>query len=315
MRASPIGLAFDSVDATLEEAEASAAPTHNHPEGVKGAQATALAGFLGRTGSSKATIRAEVERRFGYELGASVPGVRPGYAFDVSCQGTVPAAIIAFLDSWDVGSAIRNAVSLGGDSDTLACIAGGIAHAYYGEVGDAIIGGEDSGPHSWSSTLNLSSLRERVPEELLSVVDEFTDTYPATPHAGRVEDDPRQEIQWLIAHAVQRGLGDQRESPMARAADLVDDEGAAGVGVLATAAVDIAISSASDDHATLPGVQSELSRARDLLAREAMHGLTVDDNSETCTMLRWMRQASVPWSAYELVMCVLRDLSRADETP
>lgn len=314
MRASPVGLAFDSIEATLEEAEASAAPTHNHPEGVKGAQATALAGFLGRTGSSKATIRAEIERRFGYELGASVPGIRPSYAFDVSCQGTVPAAIIAFLDSWDVGSAIRNAVSLGGDSDTLACIAGGIAHAYYGELGDAIIGGEDNEPQSWSTTVSLSSLRERVPGELLTIVDEFTDTYPATPHAGRVEDDPRQNIQWLIAHAVQRGLEDQRNSPMMRAVNLIDAEGGESVGVLATAAMDIAIGAAFDDHTTLPCVQSELSCARDLLVREAMHNLTAEDDSETYRMLRWMRQTSIPWSPYELVMCVLRDLSRAEDT-
>ena len=315
MRASPVGLAFGSIEETLEEAEASAAPTHNHPEGVKGAQATALAAFLGRTGSSKATIRAEVARRFGYELGASVPTIRPSYAFDVSCQGTVPAAIIAFLDSWDVGSAIRNAVSLGGDSDTLACIAGGIAHAYYGELGDAIIGGEDDERHCWSSMVDLSSLRESIPDELLTTVDEFIDRYPVTPHAGRVEDDPQQDMQRLIAHAVQRGLEDPRNSPLMEAVALVDAEGTEGVDVLAAAAVNIAVSTASEDLTSLPCVRLELDHARDLLAQEAMRDLTEDADSETSKMLRWVCQTSTPWSPHELVMCVLRDLSRAYGTP
>lgn len=315
MRASPVGLAFGSVEETLEEAEASAAPTHNHPEGVKGAQATALAAFLGRTGSSKATIRAEVARRFGYELEASVPTIRPSYAFDVSCQGTVPAAIIAFLDSWDVGSAIRNAVSLGGDSDTLACIAGGIAHAYYGELGDAIIGGEDDERHYWSNTVDLSSLRESIPDELLTTVDEFIDRYPETPHAGRVEEDPQQDLQQLIAHAVQRGLEDPGNSPLMEAVALVDAEDTEGVDVLAAAAVDIAVSTASDELTSLPCVRLELDRARDLLAQEAMRDLTMDAHSETFKMVRWVQQTSIPWSPHELVMCVLRDLSRAYGTP
>jgi len=134
MRVSPVGFAFATEDEVLRQAAASAAITHDHPEGIKGAQATALAVFLARTGSGKEAIRAEIARRFGYDLDQSVDDIRPAYAFDVSCQGTVPQAIVAFLDSQSWEDAVRNAVSLGGDSDTLACITGGIAEAFYGGV-------------------------------------------------------------------------------------------------------------------------------------------------------------------------------------
>jgi ADP-ribosylglycohydrolase len=122
----------------LRQARLSAAITHDHPEGIKGAQATALAVYLARTGADKATIRSHIQRQFGYDLAATVDTLRPGYAFDVSCQGTVPAALIAFLDAESYEDAVRNAVSLGGDSDTLACIAGGIAEAFYGGIPDPI---------------------------------------------------------------------------------------------------------------------------------------------------------------------------------
>lgn len=134
MRVSPIGFAFDSVDAVLTEAARSAEISHDHPEGIKGAQATALAVFLARSCRNKDRIRAEVKSRFRYDLDRSVDGIRPSYSFDVSCQGTVPEAIIAFLDSESYEDAVRNAVSLGGDSDTLACITGGIAEAFYGPL-------------------------------------------------------------------------------------------------------------------------------------------------------------------------------------
>lgn len=134
MRVSPVGFAFDSEDAVLREAEASAAITHNHPDGIKGAQATALAVFRARHKMPKEAIRAEIARRFGYDLERTVDGIRAHYAFDVSCQGTVPEAIIAFLDADSWEDAVRNAVSLGGDADTLACITGGIAEAWYGPV-------------------------------------------------------------------------------------------------------------------------------------------------------------------------------------
>lgn len=134
MRASPVGFAFDTVEDVLKEAERSAAISHNHPEGIKGAQATALAVFLARTTHDKERIREEVTNRFVYDLSRTVDDIRPDYSFDGTCQGTVPEAIVAFLDSTSYEDAIRNAISLGGDSDTLACITGGIAEAYYGPV-------------------------------------------------------------------------------------------------------------------------------------------------------------------------------------
>jgi ADP-ribosylglycohydrolase len=134
MRVSPVGWAFDDIDTVLDEARRSAEVTHDHPEGVKGAQATALAIFLARTGHPKHTIRTEIVDRFGYDLERTLAEIRPTYGFDESCQRTVPEAIIAFLESSSYEDAIRNAVSLGGDSDTLACITGSIAEAYYGEV-------------------------------------------------------------------------------------------------------------------------------------------------------------------------------------
>jgi ADP-ribosylglycohydrolase len=134
MRVSPVGFAFDTVDTVLQEAARTAEISHNHPEGVKGAQATALSIYLARMTRDKMLIRREVVDRFGYDLDRTVEDIRPSYAFDVSCQGTVPEAIIAFLDSDSYEDAVRNAISLGGDSDTLACITGGIAEAYYGPV-------------------------------------------------------------------------------------------------------------------------------------------------------------------------------------
>jgi len=134
MRVSPVGFAMPTLEGVLEEAKRSAEVTHNHPEGIRGAQATAMAIFLGRQGESKATIRECITERFGYDLNRSINAIRPTYSFNESCQGTVPEAIIAFLDSSDYEEAIRLAISLGGDADTLACIAGGIAEAFYGRV-------------------------------------------------------------------------------------------------------------------------------------------------------------------------------------
>jgi ADP-ribosylglycohydrolase len=134
MRVSPVGFAFDTEKDVLEQAKKSAEISHNHPEGIKGAQATALAIFLARKFRDKDKIRSKIDQIFGYNMDRTVEDIRPDYAFDISCQGTVPEAIIAFLDSSSYEDAIRNAVSLGGDSDTLACISGGIAEAFYGEV-------------------------------------------------------------------------------------------------------------------------------------------------------------------------------------
>lgn len=138
MRVSPVGFACDTLEAVLTEAERTAVVTHNHLEGIKGAQATAAAIFLARSGKPKEHIRTFITDYFGYNLSRTVDEIRPDYSFNESCQGTVPEAIVAFLDSTGFEDAIRNAVSLGGDSDTLTCITGGIAHAFYGEVPDAI---------------------------------------------------------------------------------------------------------------------------------------------------------------------------------
>jgi len=161
MRVSPVGFAFDSVEAVLLEAEKSAAVTHNHPEGIAGAQAVALAVFLARKGGTKDGIKREIETRFGYNLGRTLDDIRPAYRFDSSCRGSVPEAIIAFFESEDLEDAIRKAVSLGGDSDTLACIAGGIAHAYYREIPEWMV----------------SKIYSRLPEAFIPVIESFVRRY------------------------------------------------------------------------------------------------------------------------------------------
>lgn len=138
MRVSPVGFAFDSEEEVMDEARKTAVFTHNHPEGIKGAQAAALAVFIARVSNDKDLIREEIRNRFDYNLDRTLDEIRPDYRFDISCQGTVPEAIIAFLESNSYEDAVRNAVSLGGDSDTLACITGGIADAFYGGVPDYI---------------------------------------------------------------------------------------------------------------------------------------------------------------------------------
>jgi ADP-ribosylglycohydrolase len=158
MRVSPVGWAFDNIDNVLHEAEASAAVTHNHPEGIKGAQAVALAIFRARTGASKDEIRQEITARFGYDLFPALKDIRPSYQFDETCQGTVPPAIIAFLESDDFEDAIRKSISLGGDADTLAAITGSIAEAYYGGVPEEI----------------ATQVRDRLPIELWNVVEKFS---------------------------------------------------------------------------------------------------------------------------------------------
>ncbi len=138
MRISPVGFAFDTLDEVLARAKQYTDLTHNHPEGIKGAQAVAAAIFLARTGATKNAIKTYVETSYGYDLSRTLDEIRPTYRFNESCQGTVPQAIIAFLESNDFEDAIRNAISLGGDSDTLACITGGIAQAFYSGVPEFI---------------------------------------------------------------------------------------------------------------------------------------------------------------------------------
>jgi ADP-ribosylglycohydrolase len=164
MRVSPIGLAYDHETDVLQMAKQSAIVTHDHPEGVKGAQAVALAVFKARMGESKDAIREALASRFAYDLSSTTDEIRPTYGFDVSCHGSVPQAIVAFLDSNGVEHAIRLAVSLGGDSDTQAAIAGGIAHAFFREISAEIVSG----------------VRERLPQEFVELIDEFAERYSVT---------------------------------------------------------------------------------------------------------------------------------------
>jgi ADP-ribosylglycohydrolase len=161
MRVSPIGFAYDSLEEVLVRARASAEVTHNHPEGIKGARATAAAVFLARHQTSKEDIRRYIQKTFHYDLDRTLDEIRPHYQFDVSCQGSVPESILAFLESNDYEDAVRKAISLGGDGDTMACIAGGIAEAYYGGVP------EDIKAETWM----------RLPKPLQRVVREFTNRY------------------------------------------------------------------------------------------------------------------------------------------
>ena len=134
MRISPVGYAFDTIELVLDKAEEYTIITHDHPEGIRGAQATAVAIYLARTGADREEIRRYVTDVIGYDLSRPCDVIRENYEFDESCQETVPQAITAFLESSGFENAIRIAVSLGGDSDTLACITGGIAEAFYGGV-------------------------------------------------------------------------------------------------------------------------------------------------------------------------------------
>lgn len=138
MRASSVGWAFSELDAVLSEARRTAEVSHNHPEGVKGAQAVAGAVYVARASGSKAAIRDFLEDAFGYDCSSSIEDLRAESEFDVTCQGTVPAGAVAFLTANDFEDAIRNAISLGGDADTLACIAGALAEAFYGSVSFSI---------------------------------------------------------------------------------------------------------------------------------------------------------------------------------
>ncbi len=139
MRVSPVAWAFETEEEVLAAARATALPTHDHPEGIKGAEATALAIFLARKKADKGTIRREMTARFGYDLKASMEEIRPKARFDETCQVTMPEALIAFLDSSGFEDAIRNAVSLGADADTQAAISGSIAEAFYGGVPDSLL--------------------------------------------------------------------------------------------------------------------------------------------------------------------------------
>lgn len=157
MRASAVGFACENLEGVLNVAKQTAEVTHNHPEGIKGAQATASAVFLARVGYSKPEIKDFIHTTFAYDLSFTLDQIRPTYGFDVTCQGSVPQAIVAFLESTDFESAIRLAISIGGDSDTIACICGGIASAYYKEIRTPI----------------LDFVTEKLPPEFQKIIAQF----------------------------------------------------------------------------------------------------------------------------------------------
>ena len=157
MRVSPVGFAFADAETTLAESKRSAEVTHNHPEGIKGAQSVALAIWMARQGESKPAIRQAIEQIFGYDLNRNCELIRKVNKFDETCQGSVPEAITCFLESVDFEDCIRLSISIGGDSDTIACIAGGIAQAYYGEIPNWIV----------------AETRFRLPQEFLDILDRF----------------------------------------------------------------------------------------------------------------------------------------------
>lgn len=161
MRVSPVGFAFNTEKDVLEEAKRSAECTHNHPEGIKGAQATALAIWLGRQGASKDVIRREITQRFQYDLSPRLEDIRLIHQMNETCQGTVPPALIAFLESVDYEDAIRKTIALGGDTDTQGAITGGIAQAFYKIIPIHIIRG----------------MEERLTPDLRSVIQKFNDRY------------------------------------------------------------------------------------------------------------------------------------------
>ena len=156
MRVSSVAWLFEDLDTVRAMARLSAEVTHNHPEGIKGAEATAAAIFLGRTGSTKAEIKAYLEAEFHYDLSRSCDEIRPGYHHVESCQETVPEAITAFLEGTSFEDVIRTAVSLGGDCDTLTCIAGSMAEAFYGVTEEL-----------------KAECRKRLPADLLDVLRRF----------------------------------------------------------------------------------------------------------------------------------------------
>ena len=161
MRVSPVGWAFETLEETLEAAKKSAEVTHDHPEGIKGAQATAACIYWARKGKTKQQIKEYVEALFGYDLSRTCDEIRPTYEFEPSCQKTVPESIIAFLESTDFESAIRLAVSLGGDADTMGSITGGIAEAFYGGVPEHI----------------RKEVLKRLPDEFIEVMEKFYQKY------------------------------------------------------------------------------------------------------------------------------------------
>lgn len=161
MRVGPVAYAVKTLEECLEESKASAEITHNHVQGIKGAQAASSAMFLALDGQSKDQIRDYIEKEFGYNLSRKYSDIQPSYRFHVSCQKSVPESIICFLESNSWEDCIRKCVAMGGDCDTMACIAGNIAEAFYGEIDEKILG----------------KTQKFLPEEFIKVLEKFNNRY------------------------------------------------------------------------------------------------------------------------------------------
>jgi ADP-ribosylglycohydrolase len=157
MRVSPVAYAFDTLEEVLQTAKKTSEFTHNHPEAVKGAQAIASSVFLAYHGKDKLEIKKFIENTFGYDLNFKLDSIRKEYVFDVSAKGSVPQAIVSFLESSDFEDSIRNAISIGGDSDTIASMSGAIAEAYYKKIPSSI----------------LDSVVKIIPKEFQTIVKNF----------------------------------------------------------------------------------------------------------------------------------------------
>ena len=162
MRISPVGFAFEGLAATLAEAKRSAEVTHNHPEGVKGAQALAQAIFMARKGESKETIRQAITASFAYDFSRSIAQIRRVNQFDETCQGSLPEALTCFFESQDFEDCLRISVSIGGDTDTIACMAGDLAQAYYKAIPAWIV----------------EKARSFLPEEFIEILNRFELAFP-----------------------------------------------------------------------------------------------------------------------------------------
>ena len=161
MRVSPVGFAFNDLDTVLQRAKETAEVTHNHPEGIKGAQAVAAAIFLARNGKDKSYIRDFIEQNIGYDLSFSLDEIRSEYKFSATAPDTVPQAIVAFLESMDFENAIRLAISIGGDTDTIAAMTGGIAIAFYKDIPSAIV----------------EKVEAFLPEEFIQIMNRFDERF------------------------------------------------------------------------------------------------------------------------------------------
>lgn len=161
MRVSPVGWAYSSLEQTLEAAKKSAECTHNNPEGIKGAQVVASAIYLARNGFSKIAIKDYITAAFGYDLNFKLDDIREKYKFYVSCQNSIPQAIVAFLESSNFESAIRLAISIGGDSDTISAMAGSVSIAYYNEIPDNI----------------YNFVKSKLPQEFIDIIEQFNEKY------------------------------------------------------------------------------------------------------------------------------------------